>query len=425
MLRYTLLNNGWRIVSGPLILILIPTYLTTIDQGYWYLFFSLTAIFSIADMGISQLILQYTAQAARTLKLENGKITGSDEDKKTLSYIFNKTERQLRNVGNLVFVVILAIGVAFIERHNNLNIYYIAAWAIYAAAAYINFKNYYFSNFIEGLHFITSSQRMKFFCSIVGTIVTASLLVLGFGIYALSIGLVISSMILLFYYQTHFIKPIRVFAVSHASPKSYELSKFDVLAKKYIISFISGYLIFNTFVPVSSLVGSSEFSGKVGLSIALVMAIFALANSFIQVKIPIINSHIASGQASLAHSIFKKSLWMGFLFYSGLAVVSVIIFSLVEHPFLVKLESRMLTLTAFIILLACYGLQLLVNSYATYVRAFNIEPFMSGSMMLAVWVPISSFIAIYSNHSEYLFAGWLASFALWLPYTIYLYMQKK
>ena len=424
MLRYTLLNNGWRIVSGPLILILIPTYLTNIDQGYWYLFFALTTIFAIADMGVSQLILQYTAQAARTVKYENGSITGDDDDKDMLSYIFIKTERHLRIYGNLVLAIIFVIGIAFLVKNGNSDLYYIAAWVIYVLAAYMNFKNYYFSNFIEGLHFIQLSQRMKLVSSIASTVITASLLASGFGIYALSVGMFTSSMILSFYYRINFIKAFRAFAASHPSPLNFELAAFDTLTKRYIVSFISGYLIFNSFVPVSNLVASPEFSGKVGLSLALAIAIFSLSNSFIQVKIPSINSHIASNQVDLARSMFTKSLSIGCFFYVASVMIFVIIFAFVKHPAIDKLESRMLPLTAFISLLACYGLQLLINSYATFVRAFNIEPFMIGSVMLAAWVPASSFIATYSNHSEYIFSGWLASFALWLPYTIYSYKQK-
>jgi len=84
----------------------------------------------------------------------------------------------------------------------------------------------------------------------------------------------------------------------------------------------------------------------------------------------------------------------------------------------------MVPVSALITLLTCYGFQFLVNSYATFIRAFNIEPFMTGSVILAIWVPASSFIAIYSNHEEYIFTGWLASFSIWLPFTIYLYTKK-
>jgi hypothetical protein len=425
VLQYTLLNNGWRIVSGPLILILIPTHLTAIDQGYWYLFFSLTTIFTIADMGVSQLVLQYTAQAARTVKFENGSISGDDEDKDTLSHIVTKTEQHLRIYGNLVFAIIFAIGFAFLVKNNNSDRYYIAAWTIYVIASYINFKNYYFSNFIEGLHFIKLSQRMKLVSSIASTAITALLLIFGVGIYSLSIGMLTSSLLLSLYYRRNFIRPIRNFAASHPSPLNLEVASFDTLSKRYIVSFISGYLIFNSFVPVSNLVVSPEFSGKVGLSLALAIAIFSLANSFIQVKIPSINSHIASNQVDRARTIFTKSLSIGVLFYLASAVTFVIIFAFLKHPAIDKLESRMLPLNALISLLACYGLQLFINSYATFVRAFNIEPFVTGSVILAIWVPISSFIATYSNHSEYIFTGWLASFAIWLPYTVYLYKQKN
>lgn len=424
VLRYTLLNNGWRIVSGPLILVLIPTFLSKVDQGYWYLFFALTTIFTVADMGVSQLVLQYTAQAAKTLKFEKGAISGDEADENIFSHIFKKTERHLAIYGNLAFATIFLVGIAFLIKNNNCDIYYIAAWAIYVTAAYINFKNYYFSNFIEGLHFIKLSQRMKFISSIASTATTASLLAIGFGIYALSIGTLASSLILSLYYRRNFIKAIRAFSAQHARPLHFELSAFDTLTKRYIVSFISGYLIFNAFVPISNLIVSPEFSGRVGLSLALTIAIFSLANSFIQIKIPSINSHIASDHVDAARNTFTKSLATGCFFYIAAVVTVFVLFSVVTHPAMERIESRMLPLTALISLFACYGLQLLVNSYATFVRAFNIEPFVTGSVMLAIWVPVSSAIATYSGHSDQIFSGWLASYVIWLPFTIYLYKQK-
>ena len=110
----------------------------------------------------------------------------------------------------------------------------------------------------------------------------------------------------------------------------------------------------------SNLIVSPEFSGKVGLSLALAIAIFSLANSFIQVKIPSINSQIASNQIAPARAMFTKSLLIGCLFYLASTVTLVTIFALVKHPAIDKLTSRMLPLTALISLLACYGLQLLV-----------------------------------------------------------------
>ena len=56
-LLYTLLNQLWRIISGPLILLFIPLYLTPMEQGYWYTFISIGALGLFADLGFSNIVL--------------------------------------------------------------------------------------------------------------------------------------------------------------------------------------------------------------------------------------------------------------------------------------------------------------------------------------------------------------------------------
>jgi hypothetical protein len=421
---YAVLNNGWRIVSGPVLLLMIPAYLTKLDQGYWYLFFSLSAIFSVADMGISQLIIQYTAQATRTVKLISGCIKGEDDDLNLLSHIFVKTERHIKIYGNFVFVMVSLIGIAFLLYNRNFNFYHVSSWAIYVSAAYLNFKNYYYSSYVEGLHFLMKSQKMKLVCSLTSTSITVSLLILGFGLYALSIGMIISSFMLSFYYEINFIQQIRKFSAEHARSVSFELPIFNSLTKKYMISFISGYFIFNGFVPISNVLVSPEFSGKVGLSLALAIAIFSLANSSLQVAIPRINNYIASKQTELARAMFVKSISIGTIFYSTLSLAFFAVIINATHPAIDKLESRVLPLGALASVLTCYGLQFLVNSYATFVRAYNVEPFVAGSAMLAIWVPATSVVTAYFGYEEYIFLGWLVSFSVWLPFAIYQYRQK-
>ena len=49
----TLINQIWRLVSGPVIMLLIPLFLTETQQGYWFLFTSLSAL-SICRFGLQQ-----------------------------------------------------------------------------------------------------------------------------------------------------------------------------------------------------------------------------------------------------------------------------------------------------------------------------------------------------------------------------------
>ena len=81
----TFFNQAWRLISGPLMLLLIPLYLTEEQQGYWYLFGSVAALSTFADLGFSNIILQFSAHEYASLKIGNeGFLEGQIENiKKT------------------------------------------------------------------------------------------------------------------------------------------------------------------------------------------------------------------------------------------------------------------------------------------------------------------------------------------------------
>ena len=70
----TAINQLYRLVSGPLMLLFIPLYLTQEEQGYWYTFSSVAALAVFADLGFSHIILQFSAYEFAFLKFNNNTI---------------------------------------------------------------------------------------------------------------------------------------------------------------------------------------------------------------------------------------------------------------------------------------------------------------------------------------------------------------
>lgn len=67
----TAINQLYRLISGPLMLLFIPLYLTQIEQGYWYTFTSVAALAVFADLGFSNIILQFAAYEFAFLKFNS------------------------------------------------------------------------------------------------------------------------------------------------------------------------------------------------------------------------------------------------------------------------------------------------------------------------------------------------------------------
>lgn len=79
-IRATIINQLFRVVAGPVLLLILPYYLTSVEQGYWYTFTSIAALSIFADLGFSNIVLQFTAHEFASLKFnKHNIITGNKE----------------------------------------------------------------------------------------------------------------------------------------------------------------------------------------------------------------------------------------------------------------------------------------------------------------------------------------------------------
>lgn len=69
----------WQGLAGLLTVLIITTTLTSIQQGWYYTFVSIAALYSIFEMGLSTAILQITAQMfVRLHWLNGGRVSGEN-----------------------------------------------------------------------------------------------------------------------------------------------------------------------------------------------------------------------------------------------------------------------------------------------------------------------------------------------------------
>ena len=76
----TTINNILRLISNPLILVFIPLFLTPQLQGFWFSFISIASLSIFADLGFTNLILQFTAHEFAFLSFDGKVIKVSNEE---------------------------------------------------------------------------------------------------------------------------------------------------------------------------------------------------------------------------------------------------------------------------------------------------------------------------------------------------------
>lgn len=424
----TLLNQLWRLVSGPLTMLLIPIYLSSTQQGYWYLFGSISALSTLADLGFSNIILQYSAHEFAHLRFNKGKVLeGDDIHLKKIGSFFRFTLKWTGAICAIIFPVIYCVGIWFFNRDNVLS-QYLLPWTIFSIGSLILFFNNGILSFVEGMNKIEIIQYIRFYVAIINTATVSLILVFNGGIYALAFAMFISaSTIFIFIFGKFRLLLFQLLNVSKNFIYKW-CEEILPLFSRYAFSFFSGYFIFQIYIPIMQYFHGPIESGKVGITLVLVMAIFSMSNIWIYTITPKMNILVSKKNKIELDMLFKKRILFAAGTYIGISIFTFVFLAIFKDFWVFpKIISRFLSAQSFIILLFCYLCQLLINSWATYLRAHKKEPYMIPSLILAVWVGLSTILIGKFLPPEYFFIGFLTSYIWWLPlaYLIYKRCQVK
>lgn len=419
----TLINQLWRLISGPIILILIPVYLTAEQQGYWFVFSSLAALAIFADLGFSNIVLQFAAHEFAYLSFDkHGRLSGDTVHLQKLSSLFVFSIKWAVAVATVAFPVILVIGFFVLSKNGNAVSWKIP-WIMYGTSSAFVFLNSTILCFFEGCDSVRIVQGVRFRLAFIGSVVIMLSLFLNLHLYALAFSMMVSSLMGMYLIYTNF--GVAIKELINTSQRDYYSwrREFLRLAWKYAVSWASGYFIFQIYTPLAFQFHGAVEAGKVGLSISLWMAVFGLSNTWIQANTPKFNMHIAKKNWALLDRVFMKNLLFAVMTFLLGALTVFIALNLVGDK--TGLRERMVDTVSMALLGFAWLMQVVVNSLAVYLRAHKEEPLVIPSFVCAAYIWASTFLCAKYLSADYLFLGFFSSCFLGVPWTMYIFYNKK
>ncbi len=420
---FTGLNQIWRLISGPFTLILIPLFLTQEEQGYWFTFISLAALMILADLGFSNIVLQFAAHEFAYLRFnDKNQIVGEEINLKKLAAFFVFSIKWAIFLIAVSLPVISVIGFYLLSQKPT-EIHWSFPWLIYIAGSALTFFNSIILCFFEGCDSVGTVQKKRVMISVLMTIIMWVGLILRFNLYALSISLLLSSCIGIFLIYKEFYAAISSL-ISISKTYTYSWKKeFFTLFWKYAVSWASGYFIFQLFTPFIFHFNGAVEAGKVGISIALWTAIFSIANIWVYVITPKLNMHISKKEWKKLDRLFFKNITLSIItFLIGTITVFFLIFLLKGK---VTIIDRFVSNTSMSLLAAAWFFQTIINACAIYLRAHKEEPLVILSAVIAVYVVITTFLCAKYLSPDYFFLGYLSSYLFAVPWVLYIFYNKR
>jgi type IV secretory pathway TrbD component len=424
---FTGLNQLWRMVSGPLMFVFIPLYLTKEIQGYWYTFISLSALAIFADLGFSNIVLQFSAHEFSHLSFgPDYRLEGNDNHLKRLSSFFMFVIKWASLMIAIVFPLILVVGVVlFSQKHSSVQ--WLIPWVIYLMGSAVSFFNTTLISFVQGCNQVSKSQRIALFVSVINTTIILVMLVLKMNLFALAIAMIVSTVTSLLYVVFIF---RNLFRQMIESAKRYYHSwkkEFLGLLWKYAFVFGAGYFIFQIYSPLVFSLHTPEEAGKVGITLALWIAIFFISNVWMLAVTPKMNMLAAKKDWKSMDGLLVKNMSLSILTYltGVIALVLFVFLTRGRFGFLDKIFSRFLGLFPMVCLAVVWLLQLGINALSIYLRSHKQEPLVASSIASGIYVAVTSVLCAKFLPTNYIFLGLLSSYIWNLPWIISIFINKR
>lgn len=422
-LTNTMINSLWRVISGPVMLLAIPFFLTPMEQGYWYTFSGLAALSIFADLGFTTIVLQFSAHEFAYLKFgEKNILIGDDKHLWKLSSFFRFTISWLRRIVCIVFPLIMIGGYIFLSL-KPAEIHWQVAWILYSVASAGAFFNSAIMSFFEGCNSVGLLQSVRFRVAVCSTLTSLLGLAMGWNIYALSLSLLVNVLVGMAYIICYFSQPIRQMW-KNSSIDCYDWwPEFSSLIWRYAISWCSGYFIFQLFTPLAFHFHGVEFSGEIGISIAMWTAGFSISNTWITAIMPKMNMLVSERKWLELDRLFQRNLIRTLLtmFLGGISYFA-LYYLLSDY---ISFFQRVLDPFNMFVLFVSWMFQMWVNSIASYLRAHKKEPLMQISFISGIWVAITTVVFAKFFSEEFMFMGFLSQFAFSIPVVYRIYRNQK
>lgn len=421
--RHTAINQLWKLLSGPMLLILVPLYLTAEAQGYWFTFISLAALAVFADMGFSTILLQFSAHEFAHLQfVDRKRLAGNEEHLNRIASLLRFALKWSLFMALLVFPIVLLVGYILLSK-KSAEVDWLIPWILYGVASVLVFMNSMLLSFIEGCDSVGDVQKIRFHISVITVGLTLALLVADFALYALAIGLLIGAIaglsMIVYRYRTML---FQLYDLSRHITHAWK-AEIMPLMWRYAISWVSGYFIFSIFTPIAFHYYGAVEAGKVGLSIAICAAMFGIANIWITIIIPKINMLVAKQDYVTLNPIFKRHLWLSVLTY--LLGVLVLFLGVTVFKSYIPFVDRLVSVSSLALIALAWLVQVVISALAMYMRAHKEEPLVTVSFVSGIYIGITTLLIALYLPVDYYFVGFLSAYVWGLPWILCIFKRYK
>lgn len=430
-------SSGARVVqafTGVGSIFFISTFLSGVEQGFYYTFGSIVAIQVFFELGLTGIITQFVAHEVSHLKLdESSKYIGEERYKSRLASLLHFCVKWYVVLSLIVFFALIVIGFVFFSSYSNEenSASWKVPWIILCVATAMKLLQSPFNSFIMGIGKVKEMSKISFYQQIILPLSAWAGLVCGFKLYVVGISAFLSVLIWNGYvFRSNILKILKNIWAETISERVLYFKEIFPYQWRIALSWVSGYFIFQLFNPVLFATEGAKVAGQMGMTLQALNAIQAFSMSWMNTKVPAYSSMIALKEYDKLDGLFNKTL----LQMSSICLCMLVtMFGFVELLRLTQFKvgstiiaERFLDNWPMFFMMIPVMANMFVFSWATYLRCHKKEPFLAqavvtGALCCASTMGFGRLYGVYGVTVGYV----CLTVGIGMPWAYWIFKNKK
>lgn len=412
------------VITGPLTIFFSVQYLSEEERGYYYTFFSLLGFSYLFDGAAAFTVQQKISHLFAATRINGQRqLEGDEESIRRIAELFRATFHWYRIVALVFIFCTTALGcLFFLATGNDPVSVWALPWIVSVCAAGLSLAMSFMPALISGIARVETVAIAQAGRTLVSAILLCGLLWADWRLYAAPVSGLVGVLVWLAILWISWAGLIRQMLVqpqpAHAVSWSREIWP---MQWRMALSNTAGFFIYRALTPiVFSLCGPAS-AGRFGLTQMAIDYVTQIAYSWLTVRTPRLSMLWATKSYTDLVLLFRRTAVLTAATYvlgiaAGMAILIVLAYILPAVP------AAFLGMGEFL-LLAVWGLaNVIVASFATFIRSRGVERFMRLSIGFAVATTAGGACAAFFA-GELVMYCWLAasSFGIFVPWAAAIY----
>lgn len=393
---YFLLGKAFSFISAPLTLYFVARFLSSVEQGYYYTFYSLLGLSIFFELGLGIVITQFASHEYANLSWDSqGGLKGESKSLSRLISLLRKSMKWYAIIVGLFIIFVLPGGWLFLNsKQESSGINFTLPWVILIISFGISTCFIPFLSCLEGCGKVEDVQRLRLIQVVVGVLCSWLVLINRGKLMAPAVEFLaywnVIFLFLIFKYKG-FIRQFLTYRLKNEVSISWFKEVFPMqwrIAVSWLSAYFTGYL----FVPLLFAYRGPIEAGKMGMSLKLSGIVYTFSMAWINTRVPFYGALIQKKRYRELDKLALKSSLQALL--AGIILSLFIIGGLgILERYFPQYSNRILP--RFVIGVLCIAnlINVVNSAIGGYLRAHKEEPLMVISIIVAISVAGVTFIS--------------------------------